>query len=410
MHSSFPFSFLFFLLVQTGFPQSSVIGEQHPSSHVISPLGSLSEIDSAVGEAIAAGNVPGAVILVGHRGRIVFEKAYGSRSLQPEVEVMTSDTIFDLASLTKVVVTAPSILILQELGKLRLDDAVARYLPRFAARGKAKITLRDLLTHYSGLPATLRLPRKRKYTAKAILAKIYQTKPVAPPGQRFIYSDLGFVVLGKVVEVVSDKSLALFSLDNIFTPLKMTKTCFLPGHEDKTLIAPTEKRSDAEVIRGQVHDLMAARLGGVAGHAGLFSTASDLAKFCQMFLSQGVLDGKRVLKADTVLKMTSPQSPPEKENIRGYGWDLQSIYSSIKGSYFSARSYGHTGFTGTSIWIDPATESFLIILTNRVHPDGRGDVKDLRIRVADIVGGAVLASAEESARPAGAPLGQETVH
>jgi CubicO group peptidase (beta-lactamase class C family) len=299
---------------------------------------------------------------------------------------MTLETVFDLASLTKVVATAPSVMLLVQNGRLKLDDPVSKYLPAFGQAGKKKVTLRELLVHYSGLPADLRQTRRRRITSKNALSRIYQARLVAPPGQRFIYSDLGFVVLGKVVEKVTGQSLARFAQEHIFSPLGMVSTGFLPRPEVVPNTAPTERLKEGGMLRGHVHDPLASMLGGIAGDAGLFSTARDLARFCQMFLQQGSLNGVEILRSDTVALMTSPQSPDGKPDIRGFGWDIQSTYSSVKGSFFSATSYGHTGYTGTSLWIDPETQTFLIILTNRVHPDGKGNVKELRTELADIVG------------------------
>jgi len=346
----------------------------------------FAEIDHAVQHHIELGNLPGAVVLVGHQDAVVFEKAYGNRSVEPEIEAMTPETVFDLASLTKVVATAPSVILLVQKRRVKLDDPVSKYLPAFGQAGKKKVTLRQLLVHYSGLPADLRQTRRRQLTSKNALSRIYQARLVAPPGQRFIYSDLGFVVLGKVVEKVTGQSLARFAQENIFSPLGMASTGFLPRPEVIPNIAPTERLKEGGMLRGHVHDPLASKLGGIAGDAGLFSTARDLARFCQMFLQLGSLNGVEILRPDTVALMTSPQSPDGKPNIRGFGWDIQSTYSSAKGSFFSAKSYGHTGYTGTSLWIDPETQTFLIILTNRVHPDGKGNVKELRAELADIVG------------------------
>jgi CubicO group peptidase (beta-lactamase class C family) len=346
----------------------------------------LVEIDHAVEHHIGLGDLPGAVVLVGHQDAIAMEKAYGNRSVEPAVEPMTPETIFDLASLTKVVATAPSVMLLAQRGRLKLDDPVTKYLPAFGQSGKRKVTLRQLLVHYSGLPADLRQTRRRRVTAKNALSRIYQTRLVSSPGQRFIYSDLGFVVLGKVVEKVTGQSLARFAQENIFSPLRMVSTGFLPRQDAIPNIAPTERLNEGGMLRGHVHDPLASKLGGVAGDAGLFSTAGDLARYCQMLLQRGSLDGVEVFLPDTIALMTSPQSPDGKPDIRGFGWDIQSTYSSVKGSFFSATSYGHTGYTGTSLWIDPETQSFLIILTNRVHPDGKGNVKELRTELANIVG------------------------
>jgi len=374
--------------------QQGASGEIQPRA-----VDSLSQIDEIVKRAIVERNIPGAVVLVGHQGKIIFEKAYGNRSLEPVVEPMTVDTIFDIASLTKVVATTTAVMILLQQGKIKLDDPVVKYIPAFARRGKRNITIRHLLIHYSGLPSDLRLPKRRKVLAKTVLTQINQIKPVASPGEQFIYSDLGFIVLGKVVERVSGMNLDKFTQQSIFTPLMMKSTRFRPAVHDQALIAPTERGKDGRVIRGQVHDPLAAALGGVAGDAGLFSTVEDLARFCEMLLNQGNLNGVRILSPDVVREIGSPQSPPLKQNIRGFGWDIQSTYSSVKGSHFSSRSYGHTGYTGTSLWIDPETHSYLIILTNRVHPDGKGKVKQLRTEIADVVGDAVHPGSDGSPAP-----------
>jgi CubicO group peptidase (beta-lactamase class C family) len=346
----------------------------------------FAEIDHVVQHHIGLGNLPGAVVLVGHQDVIAFERAYGNRSVEPEIEAMTPETVFDLASLTKVVATTPSVMLLVQKGRLKLDDPVSKYLPAFGQAGKRKVTVRQLLVHYSGLPADLRQTRRRRITSKNALSRIYQARLVAPPGQRFTYSDLGSVVLGKVVEKVTGQSLARFAQENILSPLGMASTGFLPRQEVIPNIAPTERLKEGGMLRGQVHDPLASKLGGIAGNAGLFSTARDLARFCQMFLQRGSLNGVEILRPDTVALMTSPQSPDGEPDIRGFGWDIQSTYSSVKGSFFSATSYGHTGYTGTSLWIDPETQTFLIILTNRVHPDGKGNVKELRTELANIVG------------------------
>jgi len=347
---------------------------------------SLVEIDRLVEHHIGLGNLPGAVVLIGNHDTVALEKAYGNRSVEPEIEPMTPETIFDLASLTKVVATAPSVMLLVQRGRLNLDDPASKYVPAFGKFGKKKVTLRQLLVHYSGLPADLRQTRRRRITTKNALSRIYQTRLVAPPGQRFIYSDLGFVVLGKVVEKVTGQSLARFSQENIFAPLGMNSTGFLPQQDVIPHIAPTERLKEGGMLRGHVHDPLSSKLGGVAGDAGLFSTARDLARFCQMLLQRGSLNDVEVLLPQTVASMTSPQSPDGKPNVRGFGWDIQSTYSSVKGSFFSPMSYGHTGYTGTSLWIDPESRTFLIILTNRVHPDGKGNVKELRTELANIVG------------------------
>ena len=342
-----------------------------------------------MGRAIENGRIPGAVVLVGQGGRILFEKAYGHRCLQPRPEPMTLGTRFDLASLTKVVAAAPAVLILAQDGRVRLDDPVSRYLPEFGRRGKEAITVRQVLTHYSGLAPFFRLEAKGPEAASAVMDKIYRSDLPATPGSRFIYSDLGFILLGRLIEVVSGEPLDRFVHSRILAPLKMAETGFNPSPGGRRPIAPTEKGDDGTFLRGRVHDPLASTMGGVAGHAGLFSNARDLSRYCRMLLNEGSLEGARVLQPRWVRQMASPQSPPGKPDIRGLGWDIQSRYSSPKGAYFSPRSFGHTGFTGTSLWLDPEIQAYLIVLTSRLHPDGRGDVRALRKEIATIVGEAL---------------------
>ncbi|MGH9426581.1 MAG: serine hydrolase domain-containing protein, partial [Terriglobia bacterium] len=283
-----------------------------PNFEAVQTTDSFVELDQVVEHHIGLGNLHGAVVLVGHQDATVFEKAYGNRSVEPQIEAMTPETVFDLASLTKVVATTPSVMLLVQRSRLKLDDPVSKYLPAFGQAGKRQVTVRQLLVHYSGLPADLRQTRRRRITTKNALSRIYQTRLVAPPGQRFIYSDLGFVVLGKIVEKVTGKSLARFAQENIFSPLDMVSTGFLPRPETAANIAPTERLKEGGMLRGQVHDPLASKLGGVAGDAGLFSTARDLARFCQMLLQRGSLNGVEVFHPDTVASMTSPQSPDGK--------------------------------------------------------------------------------------------------
>ena len=367
-----------FLLFQS-LGSSQTLPYETPKSVALNPdlaVGvDFRKIDDIVEPHIAHGETPGAVVLFGHQDETLFLKAYGWRSLEPERERLSIDTIFDLASLTKVVATTPAIMMLCEQGKLALMDPVSKYIPEFGRNNKKWITIRDLLTHYSGLPADLKLSKRRQISSRSLLTKIYQVRPVCSPGQRFIYSDLGFVVLGKIVERVSGQSLDRFVQVHLLQPLAMDSSGFLPKAADRCHIAPTERLSDGSILRGQVHDPLASRLGGVAGNAGLFSSARDLAKFCEMMLGEGFTNRCRILRKETVSKMTSVQSPAGKPNFRGLGWDIQSTYSSVKGNFFSASSYGHTGFTGTSIWIDPSSQTYLIILTNRVHPGGTGKSK-----------------------------------
>ena len=361
----------------------------------------LQYLDQAVAAAIEAGETPGAVVLVARHGRIAYCKAFGNRSIQPRVEAMTTDTIFDLSSLTKVVATAPSILLLAENGALRLEDRVKRYLPSFSGGGKDAITLRQLLTHYSGLQADFDLSRPWS-GYQAGLEELWKIPVASEPGKEFVYSDLNFIALGEIVRAVSGKSLDAFAREHIFAPLDMKDTFFQPSADRIPRIAPTETRRNTlkylkgqstltsldVMLRGEVHDPTAWRMGGVAGHAGLFSSARDLAIYAQMLLDGGAYPGGRLLSAMTVRAMTSPQSPEGSSQVRGYGWDVESTYSSPRGDLFK-EGYGHTGFAGTSLWIHPPTESFIIILSNRVHPDGGKDINHLRGAIANIVAGAV---------------------
>ncbi len=346
----------------------------------------LRHIDEIVQQAIARRELPGAVILVARQGRIVYWKAFGYRALEPERVPMTRDTVFDLASLTKVVATATSIMILVERGKIRLGDPVARYIPEFAQNGKGRITIEQLLVHRGGLIADNDLADYRDGPEKA-MERIYALGTIAEPGTRFIYSDVGYIVLGELVRRVSGQRLDEFARENIFQPLGMTETTFAPSGALRARCAPTERR-EGRWMQGEVHDPRAYALGGVAGHAGLFSTARDLAIYCQMILNGGTFRGVRILSPLSVRRMTEGRGLPPGE-MRGLGWDINTGYSSNRGDLFPIGSFGHTGFTGTSLWIDPLSQTFVIFLSNRVHPDGRGDVTSLRGRVASIVAAAI---------------------
>ncbi len=354
----------------------------------------LDRIDAAVNEAIDRGQLPGAVVLVVHRDEVVFRKAYGLRSKQPTEAAMTPDTVFDLASLTKPIATATSVMILVEQGKLGLSDRVAQHLPAFGQNGKDKITVEHLLLHTGGLIADNPEADYLDGRDKA-LERVYQLKPVAEPGERFIYSDVGFIVLGELVGKVDGVPLDEFARKNIFEPLAMHDTGFRPDAKLRERAAPTEKR-DGEWWPGEVHDPRAFRLGGVAGHAGLFSTADDLALYARMLLGGGELGGKRILAAATVRTMTTPRPVPGGQ--RACGWDVDTAYSANRGDLFPrGRSFGHTGFTGTSVWIDPDGETAVIFLSNRVHPDGKGNVTRLRGQVATLAAAAFSKSSSGQA-------------
>ncbi len=346
----------------------------------------LAYIEEIVQEAIARRELPGAVILVARQGRIVYWRAFGYRAVEPERIPMTRDTVFDLASLTKVVATATSVMILVERGAIRLGDPVARYIPEFAQNGKERITIEQLLLHRGGLIADNDLADYRDGPEKA-MERIYALGTVAEPGTRFIYSDVGYIVLGELVRRVSGQRLDDFARENIFRPLGMTETTFTPSGALRQRCAPTERR-EGRWLQGEVHDPRAHALGGVAGHAGLFSTARDLAIYCQMILNGGEFRGVRILSPLSVRRMVEGRGLPFPE-MRGLGWDINTGYSSNRGDLFPIGSFGHTGFTGTSFWIDPMSQTFVLFLSNRVHPDGRGEVTSLRGRVASIVAAAI---------------------
>jgi uncharacterized protein YbbC (DUF1343 family)/CubicO group peptidase (beta-lactamase class C family) len=415
----------------------------------------LNQIDALVEQDIKDKKLPGAVVLIGHKGKIVFRRAYGNRSLVPTVEPMTVDTIFDLASLTKVVATTTSIMILVEQGKLRLSETIGKYIPEIQDEQVKRVTIQQLMTHTSGFAPDFDL--REKWTGReGMLQELYKEKLRMPPGVRFVYSDINFETLGEVVFRISHQALNDFAANNVFSPVGMVDTgfnlCFevdgtnrngdVKCNKDFQRIAPTENikgqnsylgstfegdpKTGDQILRGQVHDPTAFRMGGVAGHAGLFSTADDLARFCQMLLNGGVvpntLTGRnatvterastrpgqalgtsrstlpngrvsarlvRILSAETVARMTAPIVVSDTGETRGLGWDINTAFSSNRGELFPLGSFGHTGFTGTSIWIDRVSQTFVVFLSNRVHPDGKGDVTPLRAKIATVVASAI---------------------
>ncbi|HSB13690.1 MAG TPA: exo-beta-N-acetylmuramidase NamZ domain-containing protein [Bryobacteraceae bacterium] len=342
------------------------------------------DLDAAIERAIQEDQIPGAVLLVSHHGKIVHRKAYGFRSLTPRREKMTLDTIFDAASLTKVVATTSAVMKLFEDGKLRLNDRVTVYLPEFQG-GKSNITVRDLLTHFSGLRPDLDLKPEWKGYETGIRLALADT-PVADAGTRFIYSDINFILLGEIVRRVSGNPLPEYAGEHVFRPLGMKDTMFQPPARLRRRIAPTETvPGHAGPLRGVVHDPTSRYMGGIAGHAGLFTTADDLSRFAGMMLGMGQPESRRIFSPLVVRKFTEPQSPPSQPILRGLGWDIDSPFSGNRGELFPIGSYGHTGFTGTSLWIDPATQSYVILLANSVHPRLRPPITSLRCRVATVV-------------------------
>ena len=340
-------------------------------------------VDEQINQAVQEGLIPGAVLLIGHDGQVVYRKAYGERSLIPTREPMTVDTIFDAASLTKVVATTSSVMKLFEQGKIRLDDPVTKYLPEFQ-EGHSSITIRNLMTHFSGLRPDVDLkPAWSGYETGIHRALI--DKPAGPPGVRFVYSDINFILMGEIVRRLSGQMLSDFARANIFEPLGMKDSTFQPPASLRPRIAPTEiDPTTGRPLWGVVHDDTSRYMGGVAGHAGLFTTADDLAKFAQMLLDRGQANGARLFSPLTVEKFTTPESPADQPILRGLGWDIDSPYSSNRGDLFPIGSFGHTGFTGTSMWMDPVSRSYVILLTNVVHPHRGKSLSSLRSRVATI--------------------------
>lgn len=341
-------------------------------------------LDAVIDQAVHDGLIPGAVLIVGHDGEILYRQAYGSRALVPSREAMTVDTIFDAASLTKVIATTSCVMKLFEAGKIRLSDPVTNYLPDFQG-GKSDITIRDLMTHFSGLRPDLDLePAWSGYDLG--MGRALADKPAGPPGVRFVYSDINFELMGEIVHRLSGKTLDEFAREVVFEPLGMRDTMFKPPAALRSRIAPTElDPASGQPFRGVVHDPTARYMGGVAGHAGLFTTADDLAKFAEMMLGEG----PRIFSPLTIRKFTSPETPPDQPVLRGLGWDIDSPYSSNRGELFPIGSFGHTGFTGTSLWMDPSTKSFVILMTNSVHPHRGKNLSPLRARVATIAAAAL---------------------
>ena len=347
----------------------------------------LGRIEGLVAGAIASGEMTGCVVCIGRRAGIVMLEAFGDRETEPARVPMAADTVFDLASLTKPVATATAVMQLVEDGRLRLADPVATHFPEFAARGKEKITVHDLLTHQSGLIADNPLADYDAGPAEA-LRRICDLEPLAPPGTKFIYSDVNFILLGKLVERLAEAPLDRVVRERIAAPLGMRDTGYLPDAARRARCAPTEER-DGALLRGVVHDPRAAKLGGVAGHAGLFGTAADLARYARMMLGAGSLDGTRLLGPEAVGLMTRTWRVPGGGE-RGLGWDKRSKFSGNRGDLLSEAACGHGGFTGTALWIDPGLDLFVIFLSSRLHPDGKGNVNPLAARIGSLAAAAIV--------------------
>ena len=327
----------------------------------------LARIDEVVRQGIRAGGFPGAAVVVGRHGAIVWERGYGTLDWRSGEMVDAGRTMYDLASLTKIVATTAAAMVLVDRGKLRLDERVTRYLPAFTGGGKDAITIRDLLMHRSGLPAGRELSRRAgpESARQAVLS----TSLVHQPGSVTEYSDLGLDVMGFVIEHITHEPLDQFVRRAVYGPLGMRSTMFRPAPALRSHIAPTT----GNVARGEVHDGNARALGGVAGHAGLFSTAGDVAIFAQLMLDGGAAGSTRLFADSIADEFTRPGA-----GWRGLGWQTCPGDGSC-GQYLSSRAFGHTGFTGTSMWIDPERDLFVIVLTNRVYADASGGVEPVAI-------------------------------
>ena len=348
-------------------------------------------IDDLVEEAIRQKRLPGAVILVGQHDRILYRKAFGHRALVPDPEPMTIDTVFDLASLTKVVATTTCIMQLVDAGRISLTDSVTRYIPEFKRHGKSGITVRHLLTHMSGLRPGIN-PARHWRGYRAAIEQIADDVPLTPPGKNIVYSDLNFILLGEIVRRVNGVSLDQFAHEHLFKPLGMQDTMYDPPAKIRSRIAPTDRcwkgarpcgGPDGTMLRGLVHDPSARRMGGSPGHAGLFSTADDLSVFCRMLLGDGLFGQTRILSPAAIIAMMSTSTPLNKGHLRGLGWSLDTTCND-NNKKPSPLPIDHSGFTGTKLWLHPVTGLYIVFLSNRLHPSGKGDVFDLRENIITV--------------------------
>ena len=385
--------------------QSASPAVSNPSVAPSATPAAFAPIDTILNDAIAHNELPGAVVVIGHDGHVVFHHAYGMRSLEPTREAMTEDTIFDMASLTKDLVTATAVMQLYEQGKIRIDDPLAHYVGEFGANGKQDITIRQCLTHYSGLAPDVDLTGTWHGRDEG-MRRLFESAPVAPPGVLFRYSDENFIALGALVERVSGLPLDVYEQQNIIAPLGLTDSGYLPPAEKRNRIAPTQYvtadgtlSNSGTMLRGVVHDPTARRMDGVAGHAGYFSTAADVSTYAQALLDRlAGRPSKFPLDQLTLAKMVEPEQPATGTSLRGFGWDIDSPFSTNRGTLFALGSFGHTGFTGTSLWMDPQSDTYVVILTNAVHPAGGHGIVALRARIADAAAQAVGVKTQENGK------------
>jgi CubicO group peptidase (beta-lactamase class C family) len=375
----------------------------------------LSHVDAAIDQAIAERRLPGAVFHL-ERGGAIHQRAYGRFSYEPDAPPVSTSTVFDAASLTKVLATAPSVLLLAEDGKLDLDARLVDYFPECAGGGKEAITIRHLLTHTSGLAAGL--PAKPAWRGiDAAYARACAQAVTHVPGSYFRYSDINYILLGQLVRTLSGMELDVFARQRLFAPLRMDHTGYLPLRRmDAAGIAPTHKAPAGDVaaphgdvgtgqlLQGVVHDPTVRRIGGVAGPAGVFSTAADIARYARMLLGGGELDGVRVLSPESVRLLTTVQNPPGIAALRGLGMDIDSPFAERpRGTLFPVGSFGHTGFTGCVLWIDPGSQAFYVFLSNRVYPDDKGNVLSLYTGIATLAARAAGLGTAAAARRVAAP-------
>ena len=337
------------------------------------------QVDEIIQLAIKDSAFPGAVILISKEGKIIYEKAFGHLTYDDTSATVTINTIYDIASLTKVIATTTAVMICYDKNLFLLDDPVAKYLPEFSQNGKEKVTIKNLLLHNSGLPAFKRF-YKIFSSADEIIKDIYKTALSYKPGSKTVYSDLGFITLTKIVEQVTGKGFDVFCKEEIFIPLQMNSTFFNPPDSLIYKIAPTEYDNywRNKLVWGEVHDETASLLNGVAGHAGLFSTAKDLSNLLQMLLDGGRYKNIQLIIPETVKLFTTRYSD---KSTRLLGWDTKSGEKSSAGNLFNITSFGHTGFTGTSVWVDPTRKLYVVFLTNRVYPT-RENKKLYKVRPA----------------------------
>ncbi len=390
-------------------PLTAVGQTSPPAVPVVAPaeLGfdaeKLKAIDEIIAQGLAAKKMPGCVVAFGRQGKLAWLRAYGNKRVEWESEpaaAMTIDTVFDLASLTKPIATGTSVMLLVEQKKVRVDELVAQYLNDFGRTGdreadklKCEVKVQHLLEHTSGLIADNPIGDYEHGVDEA-KRRLLALKLKTPPGTNFVYSDVNFITLGLLIEKVSGQNVHEFSQAHIFRPLGMKETTYIPSEDLKKRCAPTQRRNNAW-MQGEVHDPRAYKLDGIAGHAGLFGTASDLSRYASAMLNRGEYQGVRILKEETWKLMTTANTVPAKRNngesyegLRGLGWDMRTGFSTNGGSGRSAKAFGHGGFTGTVIWIDPEQDWFLIFLSNRVHPDGKGLVNPLAGEIATVISAA----------------------